>query len=122
MNETRNWLGRCSQKSIVKVILISAILVQSGLVFAHGGKTHTSSFTALQALQKATELYDRLVGGGKLEETWETGLAKVSIVDREKKGLKEYVVSFERSKGDPKTVYIFLTDEGKYAGSNFTGK
>ncbi len=63
-----------------------------------------------------------LVGSGKLGESWETDLANVEISNRRKVGYTEYVVSFRRSTGDPKTVYIFFTADGKYSGSNFTGK
>jgi hypothetical protein len=91
-------------------------------VHGHGGITHSSSFTALQALQKATELYDKLVATGKLAESWETDLQKVDISKRQKGVQWEYVVSFERSAGEPDRVYIFFTAEGKYSGSNFTGE
>jgi hypothetical protein len=64
----------------------------------------------------------RLVGSGKLDESWETDLANVGITNRQKGGNTEYVVSFQRSAGDPKTVYIFFTADGKYSGSNFTGE
>jgi len=99
-----------------------AILFAGGQVYGHGGKTHASSFTPLQALQKATELYDKLVVSGKLPESWETDLEKVDISNRQKGDQWEYVVSFERSAGEPNRVYIFFTAEGKYSGSNFTGK
>lgn len=89
---------------------------------AHGGKAHTESFTALQALQKATELYDKLVVGGKLDETWETGLASVEVTSRGEKETLEYRIGFHRSSGDPQTVYIFLSGEGVYSGSNFDGQ
>ena len=89
----------------------------------HGGKKHAAGeFTALKALQEATKLYDRLVTNGKLVESWETALNEVKISTRSKSDKKELVVSFHRSKDEPKTVYIFFSDEGKYAGSNFTGE
>jgi hypothetical protein len=104
------------------VILGLAILLVNAQFYGHGGKTHGSSFTALQALQKATELYDKLVVSGKLPGSWETDLKKVDISSRQKGDQWEYVVSFERSAGEPNTVYIFFTAEGKYSGSNFTGE
>ena len=93
-----------------------------GIVQAHGGKAHNETFTALQALQKATELYDKLVAGGKLDETWETGLASVEVTSRGEKEALEYRIGFHRSSGDPQTVYIFLSGEGAYSGSNFDGQ
>ena len=122
MNNVRISLGRSFLGSIVAVFALLTILSVTGSVFAHGGKKHANSFTALQALQKSTDLFNQLVGSGKLGESWETDLANVEITNRQKGGHAEYVVSFQRSAGDPKTVYIFLTAEGKYSGSNFTGK
>ena len=90
-------------------------------VFGHGGK-HVGQFTRLQALQKATLMYDQLIDKGKLDPDWETGLENVTISIRKKNGKDEIVVSFERSEGDPKSVYIFFNADGKYAGSNFTGE
>jgi len=112
----RSWFRNMTTITFGFIILLAA-----ALAFAHGGKKHGSSFTPLQALQKGTELYDKLVVSGKLAESWETDLEEVKISDRQKDGQKEYIVSFERSGGDPSTVYIFFTSDGKYAGSNFTG-
>ena len=105
------------------LIVIFAVLISAGQIFAHGGKKHANSFTALRALQKATELYDKLIADGKLFNSWETDLEKVDISVRQKEGHKEYVVSFQRSGlGAQNTVYIYFTADGKYAGSNFTGE
>ena len=89
----------------------------------HGGKTHgEETFTAFQALEKASKLYDRLIVSGKLTEDWETGLKMVTIDIRNSKDKREYVVQFEKSKGEPSSVYFFFDQEGEYSGSNFTGK
>jgi hypothetical protein len=122
MNNVRIILGCSFLRSIAAVVALFAILSVTGSVFAHGGKGHANSFTALQALQKSTDLFNQLVGSGKLGESWETDLANVGITNRQKGGHTEYVVSFQRSTGDPKTVYIFFTADGKYSGSNFTGE
>jgi hypothetical protein len=122
MNKVRSNLGRSFIGGIASVVALFSILSVTGLVFAHGGKGHANSFTPLQALQKSTDLFNQLVGSGKLGENWETDLANVGITNRQKGGNTEYVVSFQRSTGDPKTVYIFFTADGKYSGSNFTGK
>ena len=117
----RIFAGRLLFRNLAMVTLGLAILFATAQVYGHGGKTHGSSFTALQALQKATGLYGKLVASGKLTESWETDLKKVDIANRQKGDQREYVVSFERSAGDPTTVYIFFTADGKYSGSNFTG-
>jgi hypothetical protein len=115
--------GSFPRSAIIASSLGILILFAASLVFSHGGKEHaTSEFTAFQALQKATKLYDRLVDSGKLEESWETDLIKVEISSRSREDRKELVVSFHRAKGEPNTVYIFFSDDGEYAGSNFTGK
>ena len=98
-----------------------AVIITAALAFGHGGK-HSGKFTQLQALQKATKLYDQLISKGKLDQSWENGLQKVTISKRKHEGKDEVVVSFHREDGDPKAVYIFLNSEGKYAGSNFTGE
>ena len=106
-------------------IVISAVVIFLAVaaVQGHGGKNHgADDFTAFQALQKATELYDRLLSTGKLDQGWETNLVRAGIASRVKKERKEVVVSFHRSSGEPDTVYIFFTNEGEYAGSNFTGE
>jgi hypothetical protein len=113
-----------------KLVVIIWFVIAIGLngifaiaVHGHGGKTHgEESFTAFQALQKATELYDRLIVSGKLKENWETGLKRVSIDIRNSNNKREYVVQFEKSEGEPNSVYFYFDQEGKYSGSNFSGK
>jgi hypothetical protein len=93
------------------------------LILAHGGKNHgNNDFTALNALQEGVALYEKLLVSGKLDETWETGLSQVAIIVQDRSGRTEYRVSFTRSGGDPSTVYIFFSQDGRYTGSNFDGK
>lgn len=92
-------------------------------VFGHGPKGHDDmDFTALMAAKKGVELYDRLVTSGKLDESWGTELTDISILIRNNKNEKEIIVQFKRSKGNPRSVYIFFTEKGEYNGSNFTGE
>jgi hypothetical protein len=74
------------------------------------------------AAKKGITLYDKLVAGGKLGETWETRLTEIKVFSRSRKNAKEFVVQFDRDQGDPQSVYIFFNEEGEYSGSNFTGK
>ena len=115
-----------SERNIHKFIIIITLLFWIALsitpAFGHGGKHAADEFTHLQALQKATEMYDRLIANGKLDQSWETTLVRVSVSNRQKGDTMEIVVSFERAEGEPQSVYIFFTDKGKYAGSNFTGE
>jgi len=123
MNNVRISLGCSFLGSIAAVVALFTILSVTGSVFAHGGKGHsTDVFTTLQALQKATELYNQLLWSGKLPGSWETDLSRVEISNRNKGGRQEIVVSFQRPTRDPKTLYIFFSADGRYAGSNFTGQ
>jgi len=109
-------------KKILQICLLILVLITSTTIaFGHGGK-HSDKFTQLQALQKATKLFDQLVTKGKLDQSWETGLENVAISKRKNKGNDEVVVSFQRKEGDPRAVYIFFNSNGKYVGSNFTGQ
>lgn len=102
-------------------LLFIVLLISASLAFSHGGKHAPGEFTNLQALKKATELYDQLIGKGKLDQSWENKLSKVDVFKREKDDKNEIVVSFQRASGEPKTVYIFFDSSGKYSGSNFSG-
>lgn len=111
----------CQWSVTIPVIVI--ILLFSALVFAHGGKKHAQGdFTALQALQKAAMLYDRLIVSGKLDESWETGLQEVSVSVRQESDGQKSVVRFTRPAGDPRTLFLFFNAEGEYAGANYTGQ
>jgi len=103
------------------LILAFSILVYGPLLFAHGPKGHAEAFTSLAAAKKATMMYDKLVATGKLDESWETKLETIEVYKRNA-GQREIVVKFSRAGGEPRAVYIFFTDKGKYNGSNFTGE
>ena len=100
---------------------LAVILAIVTLAHGHGGK-HAEAFTNLEALQQGTALYDKLLEKGKLDESWEAGLASVTISTRQGAGGEERVVAFKRENGEPSTVYIFFKADGTYAGSNFTGE
>jgi hypothetical protein len=113
---------KCSTLVLLFALVFLASPMTAKVVQAHGGKTHSEAFTALQAFQKATELYDRLIASGKLDTSWETGLASVDVISRRNADAVEYRVGFHRSTGDPQAVFIFLSSEGQYTGSNFDGQ
>jgi len=121
--EPLNISNRLKAAVAVCAIFISLTFIVSSTALGHGGKTHSGqTFTAFQALQKATQLYDRLITSGKLPESWETKLHAIKISFRNSAEKREYVVQFERSEGDPTSVYLFFDEKGEYSGSNFTGK
>ena len=108
---------------IVIALTIGITITNVTPVNSHGGKTHAGeSFTAFQALQKATQLYDRLITSGKLPEEWETRLKTVNIAARISAEKREYVIQFQKTEGNPTSVYFFFNQKGEYSGSNFTGK
>ena len=105
------------------IFLSTSILALSLPALGHGPKGHGGTeFTSLQAAKKGIILYDKLVAGGKLPESWEIDLDDIKIFSRSKNDKKEIVVQFNRLKGDPRSVYIFFDDSGEYNGSNFTGE
>ncbi len=114
--------GHRLNNSTIILILLLLVSISVTPVFGHGGKHADVEFTHLQALEKATELYDRLIANGKLDQSWEINLMRVNVSTRQKGDKKEVVVSFQRAQGEPQSVYIFFSAEGKYAGSNFTGE
>jgi hypothetical protein len=88
-----NMIGTTHRRSYFFAVIISAaFLLLTVLIAAPPGFTH----------------------GGKL--------ARVEISNRNKGGRQEIVVSFQRPTGEPKTLYIFFSADGRYAGSNFTGR
>lgn len=108
---------------IVFVIAVGFAYIIDQPAYSHGGKTHGGeAFTAFQAVQKAIKLYDRLIASGKLPEVWETRLKTIKISIRNTPNKREYVVEFETDKEHPSSVYFFFNQDGRYSGSNFTGK
>jgi ABC-type phosphate/phosphonate transport system substrate-binding protein len=104
------------------VIVFGLIGIVAPSAYGHGGKTNGGeTFTAFQVLEKSSKLYDRLIVSGKLTEDWKTGLKRVMIDIRNSDHKREYLVQFEKSKGEPSSVYFFFDQEGEYSGSNFTG-
>lgn len=94
----------------------------TALAVAHGPKGHHEmEFSALMAVKKGIELYDRLVVSDKLDESWEIDLENLNVFKKTIDNQEGFVVKFSRSKGEPKSVYIFFSQKGEYMGSNFTG-
>ena len=109
--------------TIIILIATAWMLSNTAPAWSHGGKTHAGNgFSSLQAVQKATELYDRLITVQKLVEQWETQLKTITVSKRQSKGKHEFIVQFTREEGDPASVYFFFDEKGEYSGSNFTGR
>ncbi len=115
--------GSVLAKVLVPAVLFSAIAIVGSIAFAHGPKGHSDNdFTAFMAVKKGIVLYDRLLDSGKLSESWETDLNNLEVFTQNNGNQVEFAVKISRSKGEPKSVYIFFSDKGEYTGSNFTGK
>ena len=67
-------------RTLISSMTLLAVIITAALVHGHGGK-HSDKFTQLQALQKATILYDQLIDKGKLDQSWETGLMLIKPYD-----------------------------------------
>ena len=120
--KTQSKLYMTSNLFIRLTMTMLTLLFASSTTFAHGPKGHANvDFTPMQAVEKSLTLYDRLIDSGKLEETWETELKNVEVFQNRKEEQSEFVVKFSRSKGEPRSVYIFFNGKGDYTGSNFTG-
>ena len=103
---------------LVFTLIVGLTLSVTSPAFSHGGKTHSEeTFTAFQAVQKATQLYDRLIASGKLSEGWETGLITIKISTRKTGKKSEYVIQFKTDKENPDSVYFFFSQDGMYSGS-----
>ncbi len=108
---------------VAGLIFAGLIISNPGVARSHGGKTHGDEpFSAFQAVQKAVQLYDRLISAGKLSEEWETDLTSIHVNARGSESDREYVVQFKRTGGDTDSVYFYFDRQGEYSGSNFTGK
>jgi hypothetical protein len=105
---------------VILLLLLSGFM--SGTSFSHGPKKHSEGFTSLQAVKKGLNMFDRLIGQGKLGESWETDLDSIEVATRASGKQKEFVVKFNRAKGEPKSCFIFFSEKGEYKGSNFTGE
>ena len=122
MNQKRRYHHK---HTMVTIGLVVAVLTFTGVgeSMGHGGKTHGDEpFSAFEAVQKALQLYNRLIVSNKLPEVWETGLASVHVTARETAKGRETLVQFKRSSGDPDSVYFYFNRQGEYSGSNFTGE
>ena len=118
-----NVFGDLMKRYAAAGILILVLLISATVAFSHGGKHSAGELTHLQALKKSIGLYERLLNSEKLDQSWEHNLARVDVSNRQKGSKKEIVVAFQRTEGEPSAVYIFFDAvNGKYSGSNFTGK
>ncbi|MBC8432745.1 MAG: hypothetical protein H8D96_12605 [Desulfobacterales bacterium] len=124
MNERSKPYSAILNKSVFfAIVLMLSVFLPVSTTFAHGPKGHADmEFTVIRAAQKGVLLYDRLLTSGKLTESWATDLEDIKVSRRINDNKSEFVVKFSRSKGEPRSAYIFFNDKGEYIGSNFTGK
>ena len=92
---------------------------------AHGGAhTHKSSeIPEAKVKDIASEYVDKLINEGKIERSW----SKSSIINSEKKIFNknvEWVISFGNDylkDVEKQILYIFVSQDGKITGANYTG-
>jgi hypothetical protein len=115
---------RCLRVLVAAIWITAGVFISgAGDAYGHGGKTHAAEpFSAFEAVQKATALYDRLIVSGKVPEAWETDLISIQVTVRGTENSRETVVRFTRSGGDPDSIFFYFNRQGDYAGSNFTGE
>ncbi len=115
--------GSILAKVLGPAVLFLAIVIVGSIAFGHDPKGHSDNdFTAFMAVKKGIVLYDRLLDSGKLAESWETDLNNIAVFTQNNGNQVEFAVKISRSKGEPKSVFLFFSDKGEYTGSNFTGK
>lgn len=108
---------------LLGIALSALVILGPSVGSAHGPGGHDQqAFTPLSAARKGMEVFDKLIAGGKLDESWETRFAAVQVSRRAAAGNGEFIVKLSRDQGDPAAVYIFFDIQGEYRGSNFSGE
>ncbi len=101
--------------------IVTILLFITALLFGHGGHNHKSK-SAIQQIAK--KKIAELIQSKKINKSWK----RPYVLDTKKKyfgKLQEWIVSFENSDiKDPKKkiIYVFVSEEGKVQGANYTGK
>ena len=108
-------------------IAIFTLLLTLGFspLAAHGGAhIHNSSEIPEAKVKDIASAYvDKLINDGKIERSW----SKSSIINSEKKKFNkniEWIVSFGNdylSNVEKQILYIFVSQDGKVTGANYTG-
>lgn len=87
----------------------------------HGSKPATEA----TVIQCATQYKDKLVEGGKLEKSWQTGSRVDTLEQIDGKRNKEWKLSFKNSAAADKTkdtLYLFYTLPGNFIAANHAGQ
>lgn len=108
-------------KLSVLSLLFVCITVFTGVIPALAHTPGQDKFTPFMATLLAIRHYDDLIDSKKLSSEWDTDLKAIKVSTRKILNILEYVVEFERTKGEPGSFFIFFTHDGLYSGSNFTG-
>lgn len=110
--------------TVASILLAIAFFLAPGFAFAHGSHEHGPDVTKEQATAKATEAVAKLVAEKKIEDSWQG--AKADLTEQRSFGKKtEWVVIFKNAKAKDeakRTLYVFLSLDGRVLASNFTGK
>ncbi len=104
----------------MKKIFIAIALISS-IIYGHGGHNHKSKSAIQQIAKKKIE---RLIESRKIEKSWSNPYISNTKKKQFGKHL-EWVVIFENSYIKDKTkqvIYVFIGEDGKVKGANYTGK
>lgn len=110
--------------TVASILLTIAVFFAQGPAFAHSDHVHGPDVTKEQAQKTATEAVTKLVAEKKLEESWQ-GVVADQAEQRTFGKAKEWVVIFKNAKAADaarRTLYVFLSLDGRVLASNFTGK
>jgi hypothetical protein len=111
-------------RNIVFGIILSLYSAMAVSGEGHDHSKSTEAVNAKQAVSIASRNVNRLADAGKIDKSWKTIKAK-KAERKEFNGTKEWVVVFENTQiadASKKKMYVFLTLEGDYLATNYTGK
>ena len=85
---------------------------------------HSGPINKMDAIITASIIVNKLALGGKIDKSWIDTYTNKAIKRQYPSG-KEWVVTFHNRKindREKQTLYIFLTEQGKYVAANYTGQ
>jgi hypothetical protein len=103
--------------------LVLTFTAQTG--FAHGDAAHSHGpvIKVAKAQSTASSRMEELVKKGKIEKSW-SGAKANKPAQKDFGHGKEWIVTFDNKAARDKSkskLYIFVNNQGKITGSNFTG-
>jgi len=110
-------------KNILQFLILVSLTL-TGLISAHpGGHDKPQTIYKDQAITTATYRIEQLIKKQQLDKSWQEVKATDAIYKR-RDARYTWIVSFSNPEQDKdkQTLYVFLTGEGYFITTNFTGK